>query len=187
VVEIKDLINHFASGATGEIVKTQTTYLDAVCFFQPETDLPQKYRVHYRGKREFSIETVKFSSLQLLNKHPLLLQYTEPIVAVQLVSSVSDKQLFRENLESAIHQVFGTWRSIEEYNFMPLNEFLKESYGILMEAPKSFAEAAIQEGERSGVELTMLERYEPKGICPQVLLFDESYVIADDFRLECLL
>jgi hypothetical protein len=184
MVGIKELIKYFESGATGEIVTTQTTYLDLACSCQPHSELPEKYRVHYRGKREFSVETGVFSTLQLFENHPLLIQYTEPMVAVQLVSSVPDKQLFRENVEIAIDRVFGRWRSIEEYQFMPLNTFLEESYGIFVEAPKSLAEALWQAGERSGVKLTMLERHKPKDIFPRVLLLDSWYVIADDFRIE---
>jgi len=183
VLKIEDLIKDFNSGATGEIVRTQTTYLDVVCSFPPESSLSQKYRIHYRGKREFSLDKGDFISLQLLDNHPLLLEYTEPFIAVQLISSVSDKQLFREELEYEINQVFGGWRSVEEYNFIPLDKFLEESYGILIEAPKSFAEAVMRAAERSGVKLTMLERHEPKGIFPRVLFLDERYIIADDFRV----
>lgn len=191
-LKIEDLIEYFNSDARGEIVKTQTTYLEIVCLFAPEFALFRKYRIHYCGKREFSIAKGEFTTLLLLDNHPLLLEYTEPFVPVQLISAVSDKQLFRKQLESEINQVFGGWRSVEEYNFMPLDKFLEEDYGILMEAPKTFAEAVMKAAQRSGVKLALNERYKlderykQKGNSPRVLFFDESYIIADDFRVEHL-
>jgi hypothetical protein len=184
VLKIDDLIERFNFGASGDIIKTQTTYLDAVCSFQDELLSPETFRIHFRGKREFSLGKGKFTSLKLLENHPLLLEYIEPIVAVQLVSPVNDKEMFRRELELAANQVFDGWRSVEHYNFMSLDKFLAESYGILMEAPKSYAEAALQAGERSGVKLTLRERYEPKGKLPHVLLLDEWYIVADDFTVE---
>ncbi len=184
VLEIKDLIKHFESGATGEIVKTQTTYLDAVCSFRSESCSPQKFRVHFRGKREFLLGKGGFTRLRLLDKHPLLLDYTEPHIAVQLISTVNEKQLFREELALAADKIFDGWRSVEDYNFMPLDEFLEGSYGILMVAPKPFAEAVMQAAERSGVKLRVSEEYPSKGNVPLVLLLDEWCVVADDFKVE---
>ncbi len=191
-LKIEDLIEYSNSGARGEIVKTQTTYLEIVYLFASEFSLLRKYRVHYRGKREFSIAKGEFTTLLLLDNHPLLLEYTEQFVPVQLISAVSDKQLLRRQLEGEINQVFGGWRSVKEYNFMSLDKFLEEGYGILMEAPKTFAEAVMRAAERSGVKLALNERYKlgeyykQKGNSPRGLFFDERCVIADDFRVEHL-
>lgn len=185
MLEIKDLINRFESGATGKIAKTQTTYFEIVYSFEPETFSSQKIRVHFRGKREFSLGKGKFSSLQLFDEHPLLIDYNEPIVRVHLASAVDDKQKFREELEHAANQVFDGWRSFERYLTMPLDKFLEKSYGVLVSAPKSFAEAVIKAGERSDVELVLREGYDQKGKwC--VLLFDDWFVIAESFRTELL-
>jgi hypothetical protein len=112
-----------------------------------------------------------------------LIDYIDPIVRVHLASVVSDKQRFREELESAADQVFGNWRSFEKYLIMPLDKFLEKSYGVLMSTSKTFAEAVVQRAESIGVKLIMHEGYEQKGK-PSVIFFDDWYVIADDFRVE---
>jgi len=186
VVEIKDLIERFESGATGEIIKTQTTYLDIVCSFQSEISFRQeKFRIHYLGKREFLLNKGKVARLQLFQEHPLLLNYIEPIVTVHLASVVSDKQKFREELESLAYQIFGEWRSFEDYLNMPLDKFLEKSYGILMSAPKTFAEAAVQMAEKDNIKL-IIHDYDKEIDKPLVIFFDEGYVIADDFKVEAL-
>jgi hypothetical protein len=184
VQEIKDLIKRFESGAIGEIVKTQTTYLDIVFIFQSEPLTTQdKFRIHFRGKREFSLGKSKFAHLQLFEEHPLLIDYIDPIVRVHIASSVSDKQKFREELESVANQVFGGWRSFESYLIMPLDKFLEKSYGVLMSTSKTFGEAVVQMAERIGVKLIIHKGYEQKGK-PCVIFFDDCYVIADDFKVE---
>ena len=185
MLEIEEIIRRFESGATGEILKTQTTYFDVVCSFEVETFLSQNIRVHFRGKREFSLGKGKFSSLQLFDEHPLLIDYNEPIVRVHLASAVDDKQKFREELEHAANQVFDGWRSFERYLIMPLDKFLEKSYGVLVSAPKSFAEAVVKAGERSDVKLVLHEGYDQKGKW-HVLLLDDWYVVADSFRTELL-
>jgi len=185
VLKVEDIIGRFESGAIGEIVKTQTTYLDAICSFQFKPS-PQNLRIHFRGKREFLLGKDKFTRLQLFDEHPLLIDYNEPIVRVHLASAVSDKQKFREELEFAAKQVFKDYRSLERYLLMPLDKFLEKSYGILVSAPKTFADAVIEAGERSEVKLVPHEGYDQKGKW-RILFLGNWYVIADDFRVECLM
>lgn len=185
-IEIEDLIERFNQGASGEIIKTQTTYLDIKCCFQSEISPAQKkFRIQYIGKREFSLSESKFTQLQLFQEHPLLLNFIEPIVTIHLASFVSDKEKFRKRLEALAHHFFGQWRSFEDYLNMPLDNFLEKSYGILMSAPKNFAEAVVQMAERDSIKL-IIHDYDKKTISPFLILFDDNYVIADDFKIESL-
>ena len=70
------------------------------------------------------------------------------------------------------------------YN-MPLDKFLEKNYGILMAAPKTFAESVVQMAERDNIKL-IIHDYHKKTAKPFVICFDENYVIADDFRVEIL-
>ena len=118
-------------------------------------------------------------------EHPLLLNYTEPIITIHLASFVNDKKRFHKELETLTQHFFGQWRSFEDYLNMPLDNFLEKSYGILMSAPKNFAEAVVQMAERDGIKL-VIHDYDKKTINPFVILFDENYVIADNFEVETL-
>jgi len=186
VLEIEEIIRRFESGAIGEILKTQTTYFDALCFFQSEPLLPQEdFRIHFRGKRNFSLGKGKFFSFQLFEKHPLLLRYAEPLVSVHLASLVSDRQKFREELDLIAKKFYGSWQSVEDFCSPPSDWMLEKPYGILMEAPLSYAEAVVEAAERSGVDLFIRNYHKSRDEnMPRVLVLDEWFVIADDFRVE---
>jgi len=97
----------------------------------------------------------------------------------------SNKEKFRSELEAIAYQIFNGWRSFEDYLNMPLDKFLEKSYGILMSAPKTFAESVVQMAERDNVKL-IIHDYCKQTANPFVICFDENYVIADDFRVEAL-
>ena len=185
VLEIEEIIGRFEAGATGVILKTQTTYFDALWFFQSEPLSPQdKFRVHFHGKRNFSLGKGKFSSFQLFEKHPLLLRYAEPLVSVHLASLVSDRQKFREELDLVANN-YGNWRSVEDFCSPPSDFTLEKPYGILMEAPLSYAEAVVEAAEKIGVDLFIRNyRKSRDENMPRILVLDEWFVIADDFRVE---
>jgi hypothetical protein len=186
VLEIEEIIRLFESDATGEILKTQTTYFDAVCYSQSESHLSQdNFRVHFRSKRYFSLGRGKFFSFRLFEKHPLLLRYAEPLVSVHLASLVSDRQMFCEELDLVANKIYGSWRSVEDFCSPPSDWTLEKPYGILMEAPLSYAEAVVEAAERIGVDLFIRNYHKKRDEnMPRVFVLDDWFVIADDFRVE---
>ena len=185
--ELAKLISEFESGATGEIIKTQTTYLDFICS-QSQTSISKAaYRIHFSGKRDFFLGKGMFASLILLAEHPLLLEYIEPHKDIYLSSVVRDKQKFISDLEDAARIKFEGWRSHDRYanSQMKLNELLDKSYGLLMSVPLSFAEVVMRVAEMNGVSLNVLEGVKAQGK-PQVLLMNKYYVVADAFHAEML-
>ena len=186
MLEIEEITRRFESGATGEILKTQTTYFDVRCSFQSEPILPQEnFRIHFRGKQDFSLGKGAFSSLQLFEKHPLLLKYSEPNVLVHLASLVNDRQKFRAELDLVANQFYGKWRLVEDFCSPPSDWTLEKPYGVLMVAPLSYAEAVVEAAERSGVDLFVRNYSKPREENTlRVLVLDEWFVIADDFRVE---
>jgi hypothetical protein len=170
-------------GVAGEIIKTQTTFFVAVCSFPAEPFAQkEKYRIHFRGKRDFSIGKGQFTSLQLFDNHPLLLKYIEPLVSVHLTSLVTDRKTFRESLDLVAKHIYGKWSSIERFCLPPSDWTLEKPYGILMEAPLSYANAVVEAAGRCGVNLILRNQYEQNGKKPRVLILDQWYIIADDFR-----
>lgn len=186
MLEIEEIIRLFESGATGEILKTQTTFFDALYYFQSELLSPQeKFRVHFRGKRNFSLGKGKFFSFQLFEKHPLLLRYAEPVVSVHIASLVSDRQKFRAELDLVANKFYGRWRSVEDFCSPPSDWTLEKPYGILMGAPLSYAEAVVEAAKGIGVDLYIRNYHKSRDErMPRVLVLDEWFVIADDFKVE---
>jgi len=186
VSELAKLISKFEGGATAEIIKTQTTYLDFVCSPLDDPQSGAIHRIHFRGKRDFFLEKGMFTSLALLDEHPLLLEYTELHKDIYLSSAVPDKAKFVSDLEDAATMKFGGWRRLERYfNSMGLNEFLDKSYGLMMSAPASFVEMVIDVAKINGVEINVLPGLKVQGK-PQVLLLNNYYVVADSFHAETM-
>lgn len=180
---IEEIIRRFQSGATGEILKTQTTYFDALCSFQSEPQV--KFRVHFRGKRNFLLGRGRFFSFHLFEEHPLLLRYAEPIVSVHLASLVNDRQKFRKELDLIANKFYESWCSAEDFCSPPSDWTLEKPYGILMEAPLSYAKAVVEAAEGIGVDLFIRNYHKLRNEnMPHVLVLDEWFVIADDFRVE---
>ncbi len=180
--KFEEFVKRSSLGASGEIIKTQTTFFVAVCSF-PDDPFAKKerFRVHFRGKRDFSLGKGQFTSLQLFENHPLLLKYIEPHVSVHLTSLVTDRQIFREALNLVAERIFGKWRSVELFCSPPSDWTLEKPYGILMEVPLSYAKALVEAAENCGINLILRDQYEQKGKKPRVLVIDNWYIIADDF------
>jgi hypothetical protein len=185
-IEIYNLVERFASGCVGEIVKTQTTFVEIVVEIDSRGgDSRNNIRIHYSGKREFSLNKGKFTSMQIFHDHPILIDHIDQSACVSMASGVANKEKFRKVLETAAKDVFGGWRSFESYLNMPLDIFLEKDYGILMFAPLTYAKAVVEMAEAMGVKLILTEGQEQTGR-PHVIFFDEWYVIADDFRVHYL-
>jgi len=186
--ELQDLIARFAAGAVGEILKTQTTYIDVVCSQLGElSKWTANYRIHFHHKRDFALARGIFTSVSLVDEHPLLFEYTEPFKDIYLASPIGDKQKFITDLRFAAMQVFDGWRTLERYlNPMPLDELLGKRYGLLMSAPSSFAQHVMLVAEERGIELNMLEATKVHREKPRALLLDAWHVVAEKFSAELL-
>lgn len=64
-----------------------------------------------------------------------------------------------------------------------LNEFLDEGFGILMEAPKSFADHVFSNAKSMGVDLHTRSGHVPDTKM-RLLLMDEYFVIAEGFTID---
>lgn len=180
-------LRKYETGVSGKVVRTQTTFLDLECSLPSDSaHVPSRYRIHYHQKHEFSLHLAPFTSLRIEREHPLLLQYAERMDSLELVSEVRDKPRFIAELNKAAIEVFNGWRNAESYSLMPLEEFIKESYGILMIAPRSYADAVLKAAERCDVKLALHGGNQPMEPFPAVLLLDNMYVVADEFRIEHL-
>ena len=167
-----------------EIVKQQTTYFDISCSTNLADSNRNLFRIHFKNKHEFFLGNGKFLTIDCTDEHPLLLEYKEDIARVQLTSMVPDKALLRRNLENAAKRVFGHWRYLDSFTFRPADEFFDLSFGTLMEAPITFASAAIEAAAASGVTLSVVHNIGPKDVQAKLLLLDNWHVIAGDFRVE---
>jgi hypothetical protein len=184
-MEIHGLIQRFGQEPSGEILRTQTSFIDIVLASDRDSVSEEKIRIHYDQKREFNLSLGRFSSISHATEHPLLIDYLEPKCSVELGCYVEDKEQFCSLLESIAMKIFDGWRSFESYLNMPLDQFLTERYGILMFAPKSFATVVVEESAKIGIKLSAKQLSDPEG-SPEVLILDRRFVIADGFKVQQL-
>jgi hypothetical protein len=184
--ELENVIGRFGDGLVGEIVKTQTTYLDFVCYQAESSKQSAAYRVHFQSKSEFVLAKGRFTSFTLRDRHPLLVEYTEPFMDIYLASLIGERQKFIADLEFAATETFNGWRSLDRYlnPQMSLDELLSKGFGLLMSAPSSFAKLVVGVAKMNGVSLNMLEGHKPTKQNARVLLLDMWYVVADGFSAE---
>lgn len=181
---LSELITNCANG--GEIHVAQTTFVELV---GNRKDGMSRFRIHYVGKREVNIKPGKFKTLHILEDHPLLLQYVETNETIYLGSKVKEKQKFISLLEDAAVEHFEGWRTLYSY-VNPwfanrLEEFLDGGFGILIEAPRSFAQKVISIAKSVGVDL----HTRPGNVSNrplQLLLMDKYFTIAAGFRVDKL-
>jgi hypothetical protein len=181
--DITELIENVSLLSETRILRLQTTFLELECRAS-SMKAATTFRVHFENKHEFKLNAGAIQSLKLEIHHPLLLQYHQPICPLQLVSEVTDKACFLNQLDAATNAIFLGWRQAVDYCFMPPEKFIEKGYGILMEAPKPYVDAVAESAKSCAVELVAGKSRIPVAPLAQVLLMDEMYVIADGFRIE---
>jgi hypothetical protein len=179
-VGIQELIENFNLFRTARIRTLQTTFFELECF-QAGVGAPRAFRIHYRNKYEFQLKAGEIKSIALETNQPLLLQYHEPIGTLQLVSKVTDKACFLNQLEFATNEIFHGWRRAVDYCFMPPENFIEKSFGRLMEAPESYVIAVTDRAKECDVKLLFSLGGKPVAPSANALIMDKMYVIADDF------
>src|SRR6476661_6415694 len=118
MMEVKELIESFPSFLEAKIGRLQTTFLELECK-ESAAKAIRAFRIHFENKHEFKLQAIEVKSLRLEIDHPLLLQYHQPIYPLQLVSEVTDKACFLNQLNAATNEVFHGWRQAVDYCFMP--------------------------------------------------------------------
>ncbi len=183
ISETGDIHSFFDRQINGEVVNTQTTYVDLAAS-SPNLE-KALYRVHFDQKQEFQLEKRTFTRVSITDKHPLLIDYDEVRMDVHLSGMVKEKGEFTDALQRVALDNFGTWRTYDRYMNVPLDQFLERSYGVLMTAPASFANSVVELATDFEVSLFLRNESPPKGEF-KVLLLDDLFVIAKDFRFQLM-
>lgn len=163
----------------GSIVRRQTTYWevrganDAVC------------RIHFRNKVEAVFASVDYSSIELAVRHPLLVQYDEPVRSLYFSGTALRPTIVAERLERVIRDMSKTWRGLADYagNIDSVGRQLQGGHGMLMKAPESVCAAVSAALEGEGVRTSTLGSATARS-GKRALVLGRSYVIANAFAFE---
>ena len=154
------------------------------------------YTIRALGVREQRLSLGVFGRLQLLDEHPLLMHHNTPKVAVHFSGRPAHVEDLVLDISQAYVSTFGPWRhlieQVEDLNrSAPLVELLQSGAGLLGVMPAPLAERMGRVLEHHGLTASLaveadFERRDEHGRSrlAQVLLIDQSYVIALDFSVE---
>ena len=146
------------------------------------------YRFDFLGKKEAFLKEKNECKLLLFSDHPLLIDYNESFLEIFLNSKPKNIDFFLENIERIIHNRVLGFRKLKDYlnkSNLDFETFLKninEGNGKFLNAPFSI----INEIEKFFIENNIKFKTfgEPKKFENQLLILDNQYVIATEFKLK---
>jgi hypothetical protein len=160
----------------GTIVRRQTTYweLRAVARVQ--------YRVHFRDKVEVGFAAEVYPRVELVSRHPLLVQHDEPSRSLYFIGTPLDPRGLAEILDGVVHTASEGWRRLSDYAG-GAEARLRIGHGLLMNAPESLCAIVAATLDGAGVRASILGS---AGAHPgyRVLVLGRSYAIARAFAFE---
>ncbi|HEU5408455.1 MAG TPA: hypothetical protein VFU48_11855, partial [Nitrospira sp.] len=161
----------------GQVIRRQTTY------WTVETAMGERWRIHFLDKVEFGFTQSSYSNLTLLDNHPLLTQYTEPWFELYFLGAPTPPDTVTSAVAGAVVEATEGWRRYEDY-VNPAAP-LSSGYGLLMRAPQTVIQSAETVLAKNGVKTKKIDCARV-GHPYRILLFDKSFVIAEEFRFEPL-
>ena len=176
--ELPDQLRDLAVPAS--IVRRQTTWWELAL-----GDAATRWRVHFRRKAEYHFDGQHFASLEIVGRHPVLVDYQEPWDSLYFSTSPADPQALITELQRLADRVFARWRPLDRYlnPQVPALDLLAGGSGLLLEAPRSLAAPASDVVLAAGVTCSrMLARSAP-GLDNTALLLGSSFVSRTRLRV----
>lgn len=154
------------------------------------------YAVRALGVREQRLSLGVFGRLQFLTEHPLLIHPNSPRAAVHFSGRPDHVEDLVLDISQAYVSTFGPWRNLVEQvddlnRSAPLVDLLQSGAGLLGVMPQPLAERMVRvlEHHKLTASLAVEADFEAedehgRSRLAQLLLIDQSYVIALDFSVE---
>jgi hypothetical protein len=163
----------------GTIEVRQTTYWD----IRSKSGL--RYRIHLRDKVEFAFSDAAYPSIELIDRHPLLVQYDAPYRSLYFSGAPQRPRSIAEMIDRSIRADSESWRGLGDYagNIEAVERLLRAGHGMLMTAPEPVCAVAVRVLEADGVLCSVLGNARPHP-GKRLVLLGASYVIAGGFAFE---
>jgi len=160
----------------GSIGQRQTTY------WELESSRGSRYRVNFRDKAEFAFAGDAYQQALLLDQHPLLLDYKEPIQTIMISGRPSNPTDLVSKLDEETRTQTDGWRSLSSYENMDSAELLQGGHGLLLTAPEPVCAALMPLLNDAGAKpYNSPGRSVERDDNQRLLLLGGSYVIARAF------
>jgi hypothetical protein len=159
----------------GTIVRRQTTY------WELRAAAGVQYRVHFRDKAEVGFAAEAYPRVELVPRHPLLVQH-EPSRSLYFMGTPVDPRRLAATLDGVVRTASEGWRRLSDYA-EHAEARLRAGHGLLMNAPESVCATVAAALDDAGVGTSILgSAVAHPG--HRVLLLGRSYAIARAFAFE---
>jgi hypothetical protein len=156
----------------GAIVRRQTTYWTLLA------NDGSSWRLHFKSKAEERYAQAHFSSIKLVNAHPMLDKYAEPWEELYFTGVFACPTEFISAIREAVLTASEGWRTFDEYR---ISTDLTRGYGLLMRAPASLVRLATGAITALGVKTSILKCIAPTATLSAAIM-DRNVIVADKFR-----
>lgn len=162
----------------GAIIRRQTTYW----VLQPNAG--PMARVHFSGRRETRFFEGDYASAEIGMSHPLLRDYQDAWSSLYVSNAQVASADALERVQARVRQSSEGWRRLEEYGAAA--QVFRAGHGLLMRAPVSIVRSVAEVVLRCGATASIVDESKEKGAGEdvRVLLFGQSFIVADAFRFE---
>jgi hypothetical protein len=145
-----------------------------------------RYVVRAIGVQEHRVSMGIFKGIGFKDDHPLLYAYNTAPVGVFFRGTADHPHELVLDIFQAYASTFGPWHHIPEYlnASKPLLDLVKSGGDLLGEMPRPLADQMETVLRHHGLETKLLEAENNARPPMQVMLLDDSYVIAMDFSVD---
>ncbi len=174
------MTNRFPTRSVGCIRRRQTTYWDL------DFNNESVWRVHFRHKLEHAFsEPGEFSSVRLLKRHPLLLDFTASWQGVYLTEPIADPPTILDQIDEVVTKATEGWSSADQYlnTLVDPQKLLAKGQGLVFEAPSTLCRKVLRVFKRANVRVSVLS-HERRTVSARALIVGSSYVVAERFEYE---
>jgi hypothetical protein len=146
----------------------------------------RRFRVHFSGKRETRFLSANYSSVELLDAHPVLQNYQERWTSLFVSNAKAAPPTSADRLDACVAAVTQGWRSLRDYQRAPADAVLWGDHGLLMRGPRSVVRVIAETLSELGVTPSIVGEWNERGGSgsPRVLLLGRNFVVADAVRFE---
>jgi hypothetical protein len=138
------------------------------------------------NKAEFWFVGTEFESATLTSDHAVLLDHLEAVDELFVSSQAEDPDALLLELDRLAGVHFGGWRPLGGYlnQGYPSRRILTEGYGMLLRAPRSFADRCTTVLKSAGVRVDELFRGRIPEASKRALVLGRNFVVAEGFVFE---
>ncbi len=142
-----------------------------------------KYRVYFEDGTETLLDGHTYSRMELIDKHPILEHYAQDWAMLDIGSAPADPVRVASRLTAALEEHTGGWRHFSQYSNGPAEQLLAGSYGLLMRAPRTYVDLALEILRQEKVRCSAIADQRAR-LGYRALILNRSYVIARRFGFE---